>query len=346
MAKLLVEHKAHPGATSASGGNTAVAAAVGNDHVEMCAQLLQWGAGKNRDTLRDPLTTAAEKGNVEMCRLLVQHNAPMHWKTVQCAVDGKHHQIMELLKLASLAVAVHMGDEKAVEQLLQRTPKVDLEEEFWSGSLVTSSLDTPLTLAVKNGQLSIARALLRHGARTENPERSRIPNPLSLAVETGNIDMCRLLLNFHAKPLKYLPNTALDNAVAGGRVEASKVLVACGLSLRESEKTSSGYSTGAKPHLAVAASMGHVDMCKWLLEQKMDPCQADFERVTALGHARIDQVVELLAQVRLTLLLLLILRRPACPWQRKAALSSLSNAPSQHRHHPTSKSAQRADSLL
>ena len=88
-------------------------------------------------------------------------------------------------------------------------------------------IDTPLLLALSEGQLDVARALIERGAPLDVADYEIRFTPLLAAARFGHTEMVELLLDrgadIHAKA--YCSNTALHLAIRAGHTDTARILV-------------------------------------------------------------------------------------------------------------------------
>ncbi|KAM4631174.1 protein TANC1-like [Polymixia lowei] len=170
-------------------GETALSAAAGRGRLDLCAFLLDRGAGlelPNRKGLV-PLLSAVKHGHTQVAELLLKHGADVNVSEKQgrtaltvAASDG-HLSAVELLlsKGASLSSADQEGltalgwaclkGQKSVVQLLVERG-ADLDQQDRQGR-------TPLDLAALNGDGDTVHYLVEHGAVLERADNSGTRGP-------------------------------------------------------------------------------------------------------------------------------------------------------------------------
>jgi ankyrin repeat protein len=148
--------------------------------------------------------------------------------------------------------AASCGGEKCLE---------DAKEAISQGANVNVKNDwglTPLSWAIYNGNVDMAKLLIEKGANVN----ARSSSPLSHAATKGNVDMVKLLIesgaNVNAKDKDGF--TPLDNAVGkGNNIDIVKLLVEKGANVNA--KDGGGFTP-----LITAAYYGNIDIVKFLIE--------------------------------------------------------------------------------
>ena len=196
---------------------TALYAASLNGHREVVARLLLWGADPNKVSVhgKSALQAAVKGGYEDIVALLMQYDASLAQKcqnglnvgelTLHMAVKGGHMDLVRSLLTYSY-IDANLPNEEGLSPLLiaasqGHTEMVRLLLEKYRKDINTTARDTSdstaLMIAVKNGYLDIARAILEHGARTGvthiHHQGSR---SLMMAVSGGNQGLVLLLLEY------------------------------------------------------------------------------------------------------------------------------------------------------
>jgi ankyrin repeat protein len=198
---------------------------------------------------RTPLILAAEAGNLEITRVLVDSGADVNGRS-QTPTGS-----------TVLSFAVEKGNLKLVEFLLERGAKIDGQG---------NNGVTPLYYAVANDKLEAARFLLERGA---DPNKLALRNnlgnlltPLMAAVIKGNTNMVELLLARGARLEKRnnRGGTVLMEAAKQVPVEIIQLLLARGANVN---------ATGPYGHTALiySAYNGRTETAKLLLAAGADP---------------------------------------------------------------------------
>jgi len=240
IAKVLVKHGADLEARDAS-NRTPLGGAVDHEHQEMIDFLLKAGGGrldfeslvklgrteqvagmlKERPWLakapREPLFTAAGRGDVEMAKLLLRYGAnPDHELGPVMNSSGRY---------TALTSAIIGGNYEITELLLEHgaLPNVTGPKLY----------DSALHFVVGSRDIRFLQIMLEHGADVDSREHLGI-SPLHVAAETGSVEKAKLLLNFDADiNAEHYPTgtTPLFLAAVGGRKEFCDFLLSQGARL-------------------------------------------------------------------------------------------------------------------
>ena len=192
-ASLLLEHGADVNARETNGGQTALMWAAANRSPDIVRLLVDHGADPGARSKRGftPLLFAAQQGDVESGRLLLQAGADVNDRSGN---DRK----------TALMVAAASGNKEFPVLLLEKGANPDLSDEGGFTALHYAASD-------KDGA-DIVRALLVHGAhpnpRTARDSREYVSagvnltgaTPLFLAASRGNVETVRALVTGGADP--------------------------------------------------------------------------------------------------------------------------------------------------
>jgi ankyrin repeat protein len=219
--RILLEGSADPNLQSAM-METPLIVAISNNSTPIIRRLLMAGANPNYPTLSlrrniSPLTYAIKEGQVETVELLLNAGADPNNTSddfddrtplILASGYGSESIIRLLLKAGAdpnlrrtcdgsspLLEAVRFGRGTVVQLLLDAGGDPNLHRP----RIETGVVETPLNLAVKQGQESIARLLLAAGNVSPNALQNH-PSPLYIAASTGNTSLVKLLLDFNANP--------------------------------------------------------------------------------------------------------------------------------------------------
>jgi len=219
--------------------------------------LLEHGAGINthsNEFKESALTLACYKGHLDMVRFLLEAGADQEHKT-----DEMHTALME----ASMD-----GHVEVARLLLDSGAQVNMP---------TDSFESPLTLAACGGHVDLAMLLIERGANIEEVNDEGY-TPLMEAAREGHDEMVSLLLtqgaNINAQT-EETQETALTLACCGGFLEVADYLI----------KHGADIELGASTPLMEAAQEGHLDLVKFLLENKADVHAQTQTGDTALTYA-------------------------------------------------------------
>ena len=186
-ARLLLEHGADVNLKETKGGQTALMWAVANRSPELVKLLVDHGADTRARSKNDftPLLFAAQQGNVESGRILLQAGADVNERSTR---NG----------MTPLLIAAASGHYEFSTLLLETRGNPDL---------INESGFTALHYAAKDKEgAALVRALLSHGAdpnpRTTRDTRANTTSgvsvkgatPLFLAASAGNVEAVRALV--------------------------------------------------------------------------------------------------------------------------------------------------------
>lgn len=212
-----------------------------------CVKLLLSG-GRDIDrhlcSGRRALEMAVTEGDIEMVKLLLEHNAG----TNADHGDGKSPRVLQ--------IAVEKQFTSIVRLLVDRGANVNK----WVGA-------RPLLLAAVDARhIKIAELLLDQGADVNASANDR--TSVQTAANRGDLNMVRLLLGHNcgvnSKPPGKNGLTALQGAAQGGHIEIVKLLLANNADVNASPSVN-GWTA-----LQAAADRGHIAIVKLLLEHMAD----------------------------------------------------------------------------
>jgi ankyrin repeat domain-containing protein 17 len=189
-----------------------------------------------------------------MVRFLLEAGADQEHKT-----DEMHTALME----ASMD-----GHVEVARLLLDSGAQVNMP---------TDSFESPLTLAACGGHVDLAMLLIERGANIEEVNDEGY-TPLMEAAREGHEEMVSLLLTQNANinaQTEETQETALTLACCGGFLEVADYLI----------KHGADIELGASTPLMEAAQEGHLDLVKFLLENKADVHAQTQTGDTALTYA-------------------------------------------------------------
>ena len=187
------------------------------DRVAALLELKPWLAKPPRNCL----ATAASAGNVELVKLLLDHDADPnfakenrwlggHTTALSMAVMRGRHEVAELLLKRGARVdvtafigkqdvpliyhAVSCSDMRMLKLIVLQRPDLDV----WTDD----GKSTPLHAAVGANDIERVRLLLDHGAAVD-PDPGDGATPLFYGAVRGHADVCRLLMERGARPSFY-----------------------------------------------------------------------------------------------------------------------------------------------
>ena len=170
----------------------------------------------------------------------------------------------------SFRLATDLANFEIIKQLLQAKANIDGANDSRGNTL------NPLQTAIRYGRLPMVKYLLESGAQLRR--KNKEDKPLILAAEHGHADVLAYLLdqNSQAVDLSLLAIKASEYAWSQGHLAVLKLLKERGVNFQNlilhpksypSGVTGSKISTTA---LHFAASIGHFEMVRYLLEQGQD----------------------------------------------------------------------------
>ncbi|XP_012688345.1 transient receptor potential cation channel, subfamily N, member 1 [Clupea harengus] len=285
-------------------GNTAVLQEILRGVAASC---LQMAVNKHAKNGWSPLLLAAERGHLEVVRMLLQNHA----RVDVFDEDGK----------AALHLAAENGHEDIADLLLAHKAFVNAKTKLGL---------TPLHLAAQNGSTHLVRLLVEtHMASTDALSLNK-QTPLHLAAMSGQLDVCSSLLKLRADItatdihgqtplhlaaeddhsevvqlfLKHRPELATLANVGGATCTHIAAAKGSGAVIRELLKFNQGgvstlhnKANGSCP-LHLAAAGGHTEVVKVLLEAGAPAGDEDAEGMTAIhlaarsGHIHILDVLK------------------------------------------------------
>lgn len=209
--QLLIDRGANKECVQRDSYWTPLFEAVRSEKKNVVAQLLKNkvrvdARGYNLET---PLYTAAQLGNVDIIKMLIDHGANIEARLMQNgrtplyeATSEGHMKAVELLLqeganieckcedgLTPLLEASRRGHEAVVQLLLQQGANTEVR---------TEEGHTSLSQAVKEGHIAVVRTLLKHGADVETPNSKNMTLLYQAASCEGRAEIIRILLQYGA----------------------------------------------------------------------------------------------------------------------------------------------------
>ncbi|KAJ5800625.1 uncharacterized protein N7518_002693 [Penicillium psychrosexuale] len=220
-----------------NGGWTALQYAISRDHLNVVKLLLSCGAdanGTGQDNFTSPLSLAAQYGQEDIVRLLLERGVD---------IDGQTGWYQ-----TALIAACDKGYLNIVETLLNNNANINAESEIHG---------TPLAAASEAGHWKIVTFLLEKGA-TPSSQGNEGETALASAALQGQEDIVQILLDHHAD-VNQREGTALIAACRSGHEQVVRILLANGA---DPNAGNGGHSSAL-----VAASMnGNQQIVHMLLE--------------------------------------------------------------------------------
>ncbi|KAL3069145.1 hypothetical protein niasHT_034375 [Heterodera trifolii] len=209
-------------------------------------------------TIISPLHFAAQKGDLQLCKLLVAKGAEVNQKSE----DERG--------IVPLQIACGSGHLPIVKFFLE-SAGADIE-------IIDSDGDTAFMYALLKNKLEIGHFLIASGARTDRTDKNGI-SPLHYFAKKGDFALCKFLVDNGANVNQTTtsggdPVTPLLIACAEGHLQLVKLLMDNGANVNQ--KTS---GPGIAP-LLFATILGHFPIVKLLIEEG----NADIEVADSDGH--------------------------------------------------------------
>ena len=263
--------------------------AAEHGNVEIARLLLEAGLNRiwDRESAKvDALSSAAKQANIEMARLLLEGDF---------AVDlgSLHNDDRLCLEEDCLAIVCSQGQADFLRLLVKA--EVDLEFPISDVS--------PLSLAAGNGHEEILRLLIQGGAAVNRLDRTG-NTALTCAAMNGHVEIARILvdanadLDLHSHWAKTavfwdhgrmhrceVDKTALMWAVTSGHVETARLLLKA--------QADPDARRQQVPPLALAARDGHGEIVRLLIEAGADVNRVDYNCSTALIGAAMNGHVDI-----------------------------------------------------
>ncbi len=277
IVKWLLENKANIHAKSKQ-WMTPIHGAASQNNIEIMHMLLAAGAKVDDKDLNGftPLHNACRDGNLEICKLLLERKAVVQDCTTPNGTTPLH-------------VAARHGNRQIVRLILAQTANVDALDTFGR---------TPLTNSINFGKKHAARALIKAGACTQKVQLDhQMP---SWVYDEEEEEIEEIPFKAPAAPtfLNSTPNpTPVKSAFLSDKIEEVEKYIN---PKNIDEEISISDYTKITP-LSVAASVGKLEIVKWLLEKKANVDIKDKELNSVLHQAvsgKNEEVVRLLLKAK------------------------------------------------
>ena len=314
-------------ASAKLGGMTALAAAAGEDNLDLVRYLLSIGADSN-DTAA--IVCAVEKrASIETIRTLLAARLDVYkcigkkygGDALQMAIRNKDIVRVTVLLNAGVDVNsyVSKGNQEGFMNRIRsgetafgtavtevKDDNLDLVRLLLAAGADPSSIvvalpkQTALILAISTGSLSLIRLLIEAGGSVNAPAvRGLRRTALQAAVEAGNLKLVQLLLSagadVNAAPAPYGGVTALQAAAIKGYITVANTLLSHGANVNAEPAKVNGRTA-----LEGAAEYGRIDMLQLLLDagaQTKGSGQVQYENAVNFasqnGHNAAQRLLEL-----------------------------------------------------
>nr|XP_033785571.1 serine/threonine-protein phosphatase 6 regulatory ankyrin repeat subunit A-like [Geotrypetes seraphini] len=241
-----------------------------------------------------PLLVAAERGHTEIVKILLQNHARIDVfdeqgkAALHLAAENGRDQIVDVLlwhkafvnaKTKLGLTPLHLSAQNGFNRLVRRL----VETHLASIEAVSLAKQTPLHLAALNGQLDVCNSLLILKADADATDIQG-QTPLHLAAENDHSDVVKLFL-------KHKPELVTSANVEGftcAHIAATKGSVAVikeFLKFNKASVTNPRNKTNDSTPLHLAASGGHAEVVKILLEAGASASDENGEGMTAIHLA-------------------------------------------------------------
>ncbi|XP_064647015.1 serine/threonine-protein phosphatase 6 regulatory ankyrin repeat subunit B-like, partial [Lineus longissimus] len=203
-----------------------------------------------------PFSYAAEGGNIDVVRLLIENKADVH------ATDNEGR--------SPLSYAAQGGNIDVVRLLIEN--KADVHATDNEGR-------SPLSYAAEGGNIDVVRLLIENKADVHATDKKG-SSPLSYAARGGNIDVVRLLIenkaDVHATDNE--GRSPLSYAARGGNIDVVRLLIENKADVHATDKK------GSSP-LSYAVQRGDYGVVRLLIENKADVNAIDNKGRSPLSYA-------------------------------------------------------------
>lgn len=174
--------------------------------------------------------------------------------------DARPKREAEEKRNSALKVAAQRGNFQAVNAMLAQGADANGGNMRGEGMIpMAGGPPEPLIGAAQNGHTAVVELLIKHGANVNIVSYQGSRTPLGEAIDNKHVETVRALLKHGADPNQHV---VINSAVLlSDKVKAHEMVK---LLLRSGAKTDNGA-------LATAASIGHIEIVRLLLEGGADP---------------------------------------------------------------------------
>jgi len=208
------------------------------------------------------LYASAEKGYVEIAKLLIEHGANVNGRTK----EGK----------TALMIAAAKGSSELVGLLIDKGADVNASDHAGFTALISAAYNT----ASDKDAFRVVKILLEHRANTDKSTSEGI-TPLFGAISGGNLDIVRILIENGADVNKSHPldgTSPLMFSVMDDKNESAELLIENGADVNARQKHGPTVLMGV-------IHAGNEELAKILIERGAN-VKASFDGNTALDYAR------------------------------------------------------------
>ncbi|KAG8184304.1 hypothetical protein JTE90_008988 [Oedothorax gibbosus] len=286
-------------------GESLIYLAASCGYYELTQLLLAMKANIEDRGLKDktPLMEAAEQGNTEIVKLLLQHGADVN---AQICQDKKK---ATKIKACDMKPQTELQQQQLQQQLQQQQPvpegNTPLIFACAAGHVDTvrllldagASLEvhnenghTPLMETASAGHVEVAKLLVERGASINTHSNEFKESALTLACYKGHLEMVRFLLEAGADREHKTDemHTALMEASMDGHVEVARLLLDSGAQVNMP-------ADSFESPLTLAACGGHVELAMLLLDRGANIEEVNDEGYTPLMEAAREGHEEMVA---------------------------------------------------
>ncbi|MEZ0370156.1 MAG: ankyrin repeat domain-containing protein, partial [Candidatus Sericytochromatia bacterium] len=204
LAQFILQLGANPDLIDRSTGQSLLVSNVAAARIQAVKFLLAHGAKANLAG-QSPLVTAAERGDLPMIKLLLEHHSQINQQDAQLASP-----VMKALACP-----------ECLQRLLAARPNLDLQDQDGKTALIR---------AVQSDQEAAIRQLLQSGAQLQPKDKSG-NSALSYAIASKDFHLMSLLSQSQAIPAALQNYIALMLAIEANRSDQLKSLLKPGLDL-------------------------------------------------------------------------------------------------------------------
>lgn len=263
----LLEHGANPNQAEEKNGSTAVFIAAQLGNAEVVKLLLQYNANLDQTTYKGfaPVQVASHYGHVSVVTMLLEHGANPNTRSLFQNNTGSNGRTAMYLAAAN-------GLDDVVRVLLQHN--ADPNQSMSRREGVTSNF-SPAHIAAYNGHRGVIEVLMEHDATDPNVVTTddRQFTPMIVAALCGHSKIVEVLLRRKANPLrvafvrvteKHPFTNAMLAAVSGNHRDVVDILL---------QHNVSTTMPGGEDALFVASQSGSAKVVAVLLKHGADPNQ-------------------------------------------------------------------------
>lgn len=219
--------------------------------------------------------------NAQLAVQTVQEEVVVSGSEIQVETETVGGAMMSVERTNRLVIAVEDNNLSEVKMRISMGERVNAKDKSYDGN-------TPLHVAVENGNLEIVQVLLNAGAKT-NSKNYEKRTPLMMLDEDASLELVNVLLRYRAKVnlADKEGNTALILASEWANAEILQALINSGANVNAINKE-------GRTALMNAAEKGDLENVKVLLGAGANAQAKDTENSTALSLTKDDDVKDYL----------------------------------------------------